>query len=198
MVSLQQLLCLLLLALGDATSQAIKQDCPLWTSLKSGTCTCNHNIENIIQCEDGKGAQALLQCFCMTTSVANNSSPVVGPCLQTCSPTASQYVSLNTNTSSGIGNKTCGPFHRTGVLCSKCIEGYGLPVYSYNLSCVNCTDYKYNWIKYVAVHGIWSFNSVLHCICHIQDISHIRINDMLCHHMSNADNQRNRYMADKF
>ena len=55
------------------------------------------------------------------------------------------------NQSAALNNETCGPFHRTGVLCSKCIEGYGLPVYSYNLSCVNCTDYKYNWIKYIAV-----------------------------------------------
>ena len=26
-----------------------------------------------------------------------------------------------------------------------------IPVYSYDLSCVECTDYKYNWLKYMAV-----------------------------------------------
>ncbi len=36
-------------------------------------------------------------------------------------------------------------------MCGECIEGYGLPVYSYNLSCVECSNYKYNWLKYIAV-----------------------------------------------
>ncbi len=36
-------------------------------------------------------------------------------------------------------------------MCGECTEGHGLPVYSYSLSCVECTHYKYNWIKYIAV-----------------------------------------------
>ena len=28
---------------------------------------------------------------------------------------------------------------------------YGLPVYSYSIHCVNCTEYQYNWLKYIAV-----------------------------------------------
>ena len=33
----------------------------------------------------------------------------------------------------------CGPYNREGYLCGKCIDGYGLPVYSHNLKCVNCS-----------------------------------------------------------
>ena len=29
-------------------------------------------------------------------------------------------------------------------------SGYAPPVYSYSLSCVECADYSYNWMKYVA------------------------------------------------
>ena len=31
----------------------------------------------------------------------------------------------------------CGPYNREGYLCGKCIDGYGLPVYSHDLKCVN-------------------------------------------------------------
>ena len=34
---------------------------------------------------------------------------------------------------------------------SKCIQGYGLPVYSYKLECVECDDNENNWLKYLAV-----------------------------------------------
>ena len=33
----------------------------------------------------------------------------------------------------------------------QCIKDYGLPVYSYNISCAKCVHYKYNWLKYIAV-----------------------------------------------
>ncbi len=42
-------------------------------------------------------------------------------------------------------------YNRKGVMCRECIDKHGLPVYSYSLSCVECTHYKYNWIKYIAV-----------------------------------------------
>ena len=126
-------------------------ECPLWTSEEAGVCKCDNNLREIVQCQKDKGAQQLLQCYCMTTAEGNNSFLLVGSCPYTCKERYNTYVNIKTNTSSDINNKTCGPFHRTGVLCSKCIEGYGLPVYSYTLSCVNCTDYKYNWIKYIAV-----------------------------------------------
>ena len=40
---------------------------------------------------------------------------------------------------------------RGGPLCSKCIQGYGLPVYSYKFECVECDDDENNWLKYLAV-----------------------------------------------
>ena len=141
--------CLMLLMVSSLQAYARNDNCPLWTSLINDTCKCDHTLKEIVLCNDGIGAHSLLKCYCMTTTDKNKSLAVVGPCLQTCSPTSRTYKDLHLD--KDITDETCGPFHRTGVLCSKCIEGYGLPVYSYNLSCVNCTDYKYNWIKYIAV-----------------------------------------------
>ena len=36
----------------------------------------------------------------------------------------------------------CGPYNRKGYLCGKCIDGYGLPVYSHDLKCVNCSKFS--------------------------------------------------------
>ena len=36
----------------------------------------------------------------------------------------------------------CGPYNREGYLCGKCIDGYGLPVYSHNMKCVNCSKFS--------------------------------------------------------
>ena len=41
--------------------------------------------------------------------------------------------------------------YKTGPMCSRCVDGYASPVYSYSLACVECKDYKYNWLKYIAV-----------------------------------------------
>ena len=41
--------------------------------------------------------------------------------------------------------------NRVGQLCGSCKHGYALPVYSYSLACVTCSDYKYNWLKYLVV-----------------------------------------------
>ena len=82
-------------------------------------------------------------------TVDSNMEPVVGSCLYTCNqrPRPELYeVDI-----SDLNNEMCRPFDRNGTMCGQCIEGHGLAVYSYNLSCVECTDYEYNWLKYIAV-----------------------------------------------
>ena len=41
--------------------------------------------------------------------------------------------------------------YQTGLMCTECVDGYAYPVYSYSLACVECKDYGYNWLKYIAV-----------------------------------------------
>ncbi len=128
--------------------------CPLWTTRQNNNseCTCGSRLEGILNCEDSKGVLALLSCYCMTTRDENSTEVVVSSCLFTCSfKSAPLTQKLHTNATDDLNNKTCGPYHRKGVMCGECIEGYGLPVYSYSLSCVKCSHYKYNWLKYIAV-----------------------------------------------
>ena len=55
------------------------------------------------------------------------------------------YNQLNTTCSTVIQQ------NRTGQLCSKCIEGYAPSAYSYGIQCADCTNYHYNWIKYLLI-----------------------------------------------
>ena len=45
-----------------------------------------------------------------------------------------------------INTSVCKSFHRTGLLCGDCEEGYSPLIFSYNLSCVECPDgYRNLW-----------------------------------------------------
>ena len=148
---LSQISLSLLMTIDFSSSTPPDPQCPLWTSPQNGSCKCGNDLRGIVKCEDGRGAYALTYCFCMTMQDDQN-TPVVGSCYYTyhLARNASNYNKIGSGNGT-LNDMTCGPFNRNGTMCGRCIEGYGLPVYSYNLSCVECTDYKYNWLKYIAV-----------------------------------------------
>ena len=140
--------------------------CPLWTlPTSNGTCECGDRINGITECRESKGgfSVSIPYCYCMTYNNALTTA-VLGRCMFTCqvpntNPGHSQSCSFHyrvittTNDTAEINQIVCSNLnmHRTGQLCGKCEEGYGLPVYSYSLACVECSDYKYNWLKYIAI-----------------------------------------------
>lgn len=50
-----------------------------------------------------------------------------------------------------LTNRTCSPFNREGLLCSRCRPGYGPAVYAYSLECVKCDNTYTGWVKYFAL-----------------------------------------------
>ena len=133
---------------SDLTQYSPK--CPLWTawSNKTGSCVCGSSLEGIVTCDAHHGAKTVQNCYCMTT---REQEPVVSSCILNClldAPLAQNIYAISTE---DLNNHTCGPYNRTGVLCGECVDGYGVPVYSYSLACVECSHYKYNWLKYIAV-----------------------------------------------
>lgn len=144
------------------TEAAIHSKCPLWTEWQnsSHTCECGTDLKGVIvDCDSIYGATKLKSCHCMTTGHGGShddiKSPLVGSCWYTCLSTETQYHEFYTNitfsTANNITDSICGPYNRTGVMCGECIENYSLPVYSYSIACVECKEYKNNWIKYLAI-----------------------------------------------
>ena len=125
-----------------------QEECPLWHYQGTdGNCTCGDSLGNIVKCL--QQTVYLKDCFCMTLDPSQH-EPVIGSCIYTCYhwfDKATDYLlmaKIQSKSSSEINNETCGHYNRRGVLCSECMEGFGLPVYSYQVHCVHCKNSWYN------------------------------------------------------
>lgn len=132
-------------------------ECPLlWTINRNGSCVCGSSHRLIIKCNPQSKSLSIRMFYCMTAD--SNFNAVVATCLYNGSANllhaikyADIYSRIKSNTTLIINRETCGFYKRKGFMCGQCIKDYGLPVYSYDISCVECLDYKYNWLKYIAV-----------------------------------------------
>ena len=67
------------------------------------------------------------------------------------SPFSVYYSLPSSRTLMDHSNLTCGPYNREGLLCSKCKPGYGPAVYSFSLTCAECSDNGVGWALYLFV-----------------------------------------------
>ena len=128
--------------------------CLLWQirNNSTGRCSCgDKDLQGLVLCNDNPYSLRLYECFCMTYCHETKLT-LVGSCLYTCNPRSHQlgyYMDISVNTTSQINEFMCSGHNRQSQLCGSCVTGYAPPVYSYSLSCVNCTIS--NWAKYTAV-----------------------------------------------
>ena len=153
--------CLLLTALKPVHTSGIQQNsstqvhakqCPLWQQKSAtGNCTCSFDLWNTVVCQEHPYTLELLNCYCMTNK-SDESSIVVGACQYTCQWVTYVYMyyhPIYTSQPDDLNEVMCSSYKRQGQMCGSCMDGYAPPVYSYSLSCVNCTTS--NWAKYTAV-----------------------------------------------
>ena len=119
----------------------------------SSVCECGDDLGHVVSCDAASGQVELLKNYCMTYD-SDNTSLVVGKCYFAYNRTFHNRYLLTERyhlpSDPSLLDEICNDSSRTGQLCGKCKDGYALPVYSYSLSCVECADYGYNWMKYVA------------------------------------------------
>ena len=184
------LLVCILTAAVSTTSDASNHSCPPWqVKTPTGACICDSykNLHGIVLCSDNPYGLVMQECYCMTFG----HKLVVGPCRYTCSRMGYfSYFNITVNSTDLINDAMCGVFNRQDQMCGSCKPGYAPPVYSYSLSCVNCTTS--NWGKYTAVsllpltaffvfvitfrisafspklHGLILFSQILTCRCYLQ------------------------------
>lgn len=150
---------LILLILVPTTSklqvsdEKIDKSCPMiWSERnEEGNCTCGDNLNQLVKCDDVEDTHLYVRiCYCMTESI-DGSTAVVGHCMHTCYVLTTDLQNHGLKrVDSAVGTK-CQESGRTGQLCGECAEGYALPVYSYDLRCVKCVEYDYNWLRYAAI-----------------------------------------------
>ena len=123
--------------------------CPTWflrDSSNNGTCRCGSDIDGAVRCNDSTKEVAILNYYCMTYN--ESTGPVVGNCFYNHHTLeAALYHPLPSNiTNLAI---TCGYYNRAGQLCGNCKKNYNIPVYSYDLTCVQCSTSYFSWVKYI-------------------------------------------------
>ena len=97
----------------------------------------------------------MLDCNCVTYD-EDAGSTYLGACFYNCENSNkinedSVYKELPMNSEMLLNNSVCTDFHRTGLLCGDCEDGYSPLVFSYNLSCIKCPDGHKNWWKFFLV-----------------------------------------------
>ena len=159
----------IVIVLTSQSGVAASDTCPIWTVESNDTvsnCKCGSNISEAVFC-DNKTLDVFVELYhCMTYNEVLNKT-VVGHCMYNLFDVQSRihryYWKLprlkhrnNTALCQFIEkcdhHNSCTQYqYKTGPMCSRCVDGYASPVYSYSLACVECKDYKYNWLKYIAV-----------------------------------------------
>ena len=114
------------------------------------TCRCGDDIHDAVRCNNSTKTASILDCYCMTYNKLMG--PVVGACFYNCEKNSllkdELYHLLPTDITK-LNNYMCGHLNREGQLCGKCKENYSIPVYSYDLKCVQCSTSPFNWAKYI-------------------------------------------------
>ena len=137
--------------------------CPVWTTYNStrNQCVCGSSLSGIVDCHVSNCTETssirLKRCYCMSYyNSGDNGSEVVGNCPLSCSGVIyyhhekdSLYRTVKI-TETG-DDEICTSYKRRGPMCGLCERNHTPPVYSYSFTCVECTNYKLNWLKYIAI-----------------------------------------------
>ena len=134
-----------------AQPEQSNSSCTPWKYDKyhNSSCSCGVGLEGVVRCSDTQSSVFLVFCHCMSYSDRNNSMLVVGSCMYLCSDHYETRVSEHTDL-----NDLCNLYvrqNRRGQMCGSCHDYHSPSPYSYLQRCAPCSDYRYNWIKYVLI-----------------------------------------------
>ena len=133
--------------------------CPSWSYCDStdGKCKCPQIPTRALDCDgfEKENGLRVLDCNCVTYNEEQNLTEV-GFCIYNCGNYKKNalidvvYHFLPPNITDW-NDVMCGKFNRTGTLCGKCNEedGFYPRAYSFDMTCIQCTNGKYSWWKYV-------------------------------------------------
>ena len=123
-----------------------------WMYFANGSCHCGGDVHGTVKCSTNPDKVSVSACNCITYDeeggVLTGASPY--GCGFAKILDRNQQHSLPSNISE-LNKAMCGRFNRDGRLCSKCQVGFCPLAYSYDYSCIECTNGAYNWLKFIAV-----------------------------------------------
>ncbi len=123
-------------------------ECPSWYISRQDGCTCGKSLGPLVRCRKNERVSVRIA-YCMsydntTGQVLVGNCPYVKPHKQR----VRSYVVQPKNVSD-LNSRLCGWANRTGFLCSRCKEGLGVSVMTYDNKCVECIGKWKGWILYL-------------------------------------------------
>ena len=136
----------------ELSSSVDDSGCPLWTYRHEADseCRCGTTLNGKIKCNMNTSTLTLLHTLCMTY---DRNETVVGYCpYSAITNMGHSTYQLPIQHKDDLTNMSCSAWKRKGTLCSQCRQGYGVPLYSYHLECVECKDFQVTELfKFLAV-----------------------------------------------
>lgn len=118
------------------------------------TCKCGAKLHDTIQCNNNTLQMSVLTCNVVSYDEEKKEF-VAGYTFYGCDlfNTLKKFLSANA-TALSINSAFCQEWNREGLMCGRCIDEYGVPLYSYQLKCVRCSNGTVGWLKYVSISYI--------------------------------------------
>ena len=137
---------------SNVSTFLVQEDCHPWMfyDKSTNTCNCSDIPYRAVYCDSATLSTSILDCYCMTYNHELNETEL-GLCLYGCGYRVDNVYNKLPRNVSDLNRHTCAKANRNSTLCGECKAGYSPLVYSYDMSCMNCTGMTYNWIKYIAV-----------------------------------------------
>ena len=115
--------------------------CPTWFYYSNTTsqCECGINFPNKVYCNQQEMKAEIADGYC-ATSTEQEGLYYAGSCpfIHTENNTDRIFSELPSDPDL-LNDTMCGPYNRKGLLCGRCIDGYGPAVYSLDMKCANCS-----------------------------------------------------------
>lgn len=135
----------------EATAEEV---CPVGFYSAGGSCECLHNPLHILIC-NGSYSASIQTCYCATQDESTGLLQV-GACSYNCGHRAEglhhsdlYLYSLLPRNATQL-DTICSSLNRAGALCGRCLQNHFSLAYSFNWTCVQCSNYKWNWLRYIA------------------------------------------------
>ena len=113
--------------------------CPTWFYYNNVTCECGPQLGGAIHCNQQEMTAEIANGFC-AISTKHEGLYYAGYCpfRHTENNTDRLYSEMPSDPDL-LNDTMCGPYNRKGLLCGRCIDGYGPAVYSFDRKCANCS-----------------------------------------------------------
>ena len=132
----KRVVCLVLFLVEVAA--VLASGCPTWFIHTDEGCKCGAQVLGLICNEEDNTIETMNGC-CVTFDNFTE-SVLIGLCPYSYhTKQTKRYYHVLPNDTAKLNNALCGPYNRKGLMCGKCIKGFGPAVYSANFQCANCS-----------------------------------------------------------